>query len=54
MAIRDAYPEIGNLIYVPFQEVKDEMNAYFYYLFVCFNICLIKYFRVILYFRFSL
>ena len=26
-AIRDAYPEIGHLTYVPFQEVRDEMNA---------------------------
>lgn len=26
-AIRDAYPEIGNLGYVPFQEARDEMNA---------------------------
>ena len=26
-AIRDAYPELGNLTYVPFQEVRDEMNA---------------------------
>ena len=26
-AIRDAYPEIGNLRYAPFQEARDEMNA---------------------------
>ena len=26
-AIRDAYPELDNLTYVPFQEVRDELNA---------------------------